>query len=292
MVRLPTVRPAVSRGTAPNSPPPQAGWTIHRVGDGTSPLIVHVPHSGTWLPEPERRDLLLDDAALEAELGKMTDWYTDRIGMEGLARACVPGVVFANTASRLLVDPERFLDEEEPMLSVGMGAVYLATSDQRPLRERDPERDQLLINTWFHPYAAAFADLIGRALAVHGRAIIVDLHSFPSKPLPYELDHSALRPEICIGTDPFHTPPAMLHNAREAFEDECWVVAENTPFAGTYVPLKHLGRSAQVTSVMIEIRRNLYQNEPGGAVHRGYDTVVDNVSRLFRALVRPDDPAE
>ena len=36
--------------------------------------------------------------------------------------------------------------------------------------------------------------------------------------------------------------------------------------------------------MMIEIRRDLYQTEPGGAVHQGYGEVVEGVSTLFSKL--------
>ena len=260
-----------------------AGWNITGVGTGSSPLVVHVPHSATWLPDVERNDLLLDDAALEAELKNITDWFTDRIAFDGLAGAGVPATVFANTASRLLVDPERFLGDDEPMLAVGMGAVYQSTSGRQPLRSPDSQRDQRLLDSWFHPYTAAFTDLVDKTLAAHGRAVIVDLHSFPSKPLPYELDQGARRPSICLGADPFHAPPAVLNQATAIFEGAGWDVAQNTPFSGSYMPLKHLGRTREVVSVMVEIRRDLYQVEPGGPVHGGYGDLVEHLSHLFRA---------
>jgi N-formylglutamate amidohydrolase len=261
----------------------EAGWIVTKVGEESSPLVIHVPHSATWLPDAERSALLLDARALDTELRLLTDWYTDRIAFDALAGAGVPATVFANTASRLLIDPERFLGDE-PMLAVGMGAVYQSTSGGQPLRSPDQERDQRLLDRWFHPYAAAFTDLIDKTLAAHGRAVIVDLHSFPSEPLPYELDQGAQRPSICLGSDPFHTPPTMLDQATAIFENAGWDVAVNTPFGGSYVPLSHLGRTREVTSVMIEIRRDLYQIEPGGPVHGGYEEVVEQVSRLFRAL--------
>ena len=262
----------------------EAGWNITDVGKGSSPLLVHVPHSSTWVPDAERSDLLLDDEALEAELRLLTDWYTDRIAFDALASADVSAVVFANRASRLLIDPERFTGAEEPMLAVGMGPVYQSTSGRQPLRSPDPDRDQRLMDRWFHPYAAAFTDLIDKTLAEHGRVVIVDLHSFPSEPLPYELNQAARRPCICVGTDPFHTPPVLLHEATEVFEGAGWDVAQNSPFSGSYVPLSHLGRTREVTSMMIEIRRDLYQTEPGGAVHQGYGEVVEGVSTLFSKL--------
>src|ERR1700722_3267846 len=144
-----------------------AGWKITEGADGSSPLVVHVPHSSTWLPADERSNLLLDDVALDTELRHMTDWYTDRIAFDALALAGSPGVVFANSASRLLIDPERFTGAEEPMLAMGMGPVYQATSGRQPLRSPDLERDQCLMNRWFHPYAEAFTNLIDETLAEH-----------------------------------------------------------------------------------------------------------------------------
>ena len=167
-----------------------------------------------------------------------------------------------------------------------MGAVYLSTADRRRLRAEDPERDEQLITRWFDPYAAAFNALVDRTLSALGRAVIVDLHSFPSSPLLYEFDHNARRPGICIGTDPFHTPACLSDAVVEAFADGGWDIATNTPFAGTYVPLRHFGRTPEVTSVMVEVRRDLYQEEPGGDPHDGYDLVVAHLARLFRSLTQ------
>src|SRR5664280_1350995 len=112
-------------------------WTTTHVGSGSSPVIIHVPHSGTWIPDSERSDLLLDKSGLDDELAKMTDWFTGRMALDALAWADASGTVFVNKASRLLVDPERFLGDDEPMRAVGMGPVYLATSGRGVLRTPD-----------------------------------------------------------------------------------------------------------------------------------------------------------
>lgn len=261
-------------------------WTVTSVGGGHSPLVIHVPHSGTSVPDDVRRDLLLDDAELAAEIGKMTDWHTDRIALDALTRAGVPATVFTNRASRLVVDPERFVGDDEPMAAIGMGPVYHSTSGLQPLRHPDPARDQQMLDEWFHPYAAAFTELVDRTLSRYGRVVIVDLHSYPKLPSPYELAPDSFRPGICVGTDPHHTPNAVRDAAFGSFSGTAGGVALDTPFAGTYVPLAHLGRTPEVTSVMIEIRRDLYQVEPGGPLHGGYDTVVGAVGNFLSAVVR------
>lgn len=171
------------------------------------------------------------------------------------------------------------------MRAVGMGPVYVATSNQGLLRTKDPIRDDRLVDQWFRPYAAAFTDLVDQTLATHGRAVIIDLHSFPRRALPYELDPDAERPGICIGTDPFHTTEELESAAYDAFGADDWDVGTNTPFAGTYVPLAHLGRTRSLHSLMVEIRRDLYQVEPGGPCHAGYERIVDHLAAFTRAIL-------
>ena len=265
----------------------EAAWTIHHVGHGSSPLILHAPHAGTWIPELERRGLLLDDDELNAEINFMTDWYTDRLALDALTKAGVSARVFANRASRLVIDPERFVGESEPMAAIGMGPVYHVTFDLRPLRNDDPVEDQRLLDHWFHPYATAFTELVDQTLADHGHVVIVDLHSYPKVALPYEPDPTAQRPGICVGTDPAHTPEDLCTAAFDAFDGLPEGVGENAPFGGTYVPLKHFGRTLNVWSVMIEVRRDLYQQEPGGRLHEGFGEVTDRLGGFLSATTDP-----
>jgi N-formylglutamate amidohydrolase len=252
---------------------------------GPSPLIIHVPHSSTVIPDDVRADLLLDDDELDLELKLMTDWHTNDIAYNALDRAGLEARVVENWYSRLVIDPERFLGDEEPMAAIGMGPVYHSTSDLRPLRSPDPARDEALINEYFRWHAESFTNTVNQVLEDCGRAVIIDLHSFPSEPLPYELDQQALRPGICLGTDPFHTPDAILDMAIEAFTGVPGGIALNTPFAGTYVPLEHLGRTPDVSSIMIEIRRDLYQEEPGGPLHDGYRMVISGLVKFLSKAV-------
>ena len=96
-----------------------------------------------------------------------------------------------------------------------------------------------------------------------GEVTIIDVHSFPSSALPYELHADLSRPEICIGTDDFHTPDHLTNKTAEAFAD-FGTVGINQPFIGTYVPLEQYGTEQRVRPVMIEIRRDLYMDEATG----------------------------
>jgi len=166
---------------------------------------------------------------------------------------------------------------------VGMGSVYTRTSDGRPLRRRDPTRDARLVATYLQPYADALADLVDDRLAAVGRAVIVDVHSYPTVSLPYEMHADGQRPAVCLGVDSRHTPSWLLEAARATLAPLAGI-AVNEPFAGTYVPLRHFGSDLRVASVMVEIRRDTYMSEPGGPPTAALDLTAAALARLLSAL--------
>ncbi len=115
----------------------------------------------------------------------MTDWYTDELF------ACISqmgGVAIKFINSRLVVDPERFLDDkDEPMSSRGMRAIYFKTSKGRDLRRNLSEADRnKLTNGFYHPYHKAIEKEVDLMLKRFSKCLIIDCHSFSSKPLPHE----------------------------------------------------------------------------------------------------------
>ena len=249
--------------------------------------MLHVPHGSRQVPDAVRAGIVLDDAGLASELDLMTDAETGLIARQAAKAAATAPWIFENRLSRLAVDPERFPDEREEMRAVGMGAVYTKTSHGARLRDADPAAEQALLAEYFVPYASAMTQLIDERLAATGRAVILDVHSYPSKPLPYELHADGVRPAVCIGTDAFHTPYRLLAAAREAFE-QCGDVALNTPFAGCYVPLRHYATNPNVAALMIEIRRDTYLTEPTGPPTPGLERVTAALARLIDQAERID----
>ena len=43
------------------------------------PIVVHIPHSSTYIPARYRHEICLGDAELTAELLAMTDRFTDQL---------------------------------------------------------------------------------------------------------------------------------------------------------------------------------------------------------------------
>ncbi|TDW31110.1 N-formylglutamate amidohydrolase [Cryobacterium psychrophilum] len=148
--------------------------------------------------------------------------------------------------------------EAEKMNAVGMGVLYTHGSHGQEIRDL-ARTDQTALMHHFKSYSAALTDLVNATLRQHGRALIIDMHSYPEHALAYELHADRPRPELCIGFEQFHAPADFVHTVTDAFAH--LHALPNGPFAGAYVPLEHYGTDSRVNAVMLEIRRDLYMDE-------------------------------
>ena len=214
-------------------------------------VILHIPHSSTYLPESFQ---VLEGLSLEKEFQRMTDWFTDELfDLEGAEKLVFP-------YSRLYCDVERFReDRDEPMAGKGMGVCYTSTSFGTKLREVSLEEKEFIKSTIYDEHHKKLTALVDETLETCERVLIIDCHSFSNVPLPHE--ESSSRPDICIGTDDFHTPSELTEHLQGCFEETGLSVEINEPFCGTMVPLKHYHKDKRVKSVMIEVNRKLYLNE-------------------------------
>lgn len=240
-----------------------------------NPILINVPHASTFIPEEERG--LFVTPYLERELAVMTDHYCDDLYASGDTMLRFP-------VSRLVCDAERFRDDASEIMSeVGMGAIYMSCSDGSPLKVVTEKQKEELFRRYYDPYHARFEQLVTEKLRKFDRCLIIDGHSFYPTPLPYELNQNLDRPDICLGTDPFHTPAELAKVAYDYFIAHDYSVAFNEPFAGSIVPLKYYGKDKRVMSIMIELNRRLYMDEDCQK-SEGYERVKGDVAGVIELL--------
>jgi N-formylglutamate amidohydrolase len=248
-----------------------------------APLIAHVPHASTYIPERVRRCIVLDEAELRREIVRLTDWHVDRL-FSWVPR--LGGEVFASTLSRVAFDPERFRDDaDEPMAEVGQGAIYTRTTQLGKLADITVEEREWRLVHWYDPYHEAFEARVTALLARFDQALILDCHSFATVPLPSEPDQTPGRPDICIGTDGFHTPPELADVLESRVRAQGLVVRRDTPFAGTIVPLRYYLADQRVSSIMIEVRRGLYCDEATEEPRGAFDDITTALERAVGGAV-------
>lgn len=162
-----------------------------QVQRGDSPVILGLPHTGTWLPDYIR-------AGLNAR-GRMladTDWHVERL-YDGL----LPGATTVRaTFHRYVIDANRGPEDES--LYPGQnttGLVPLTDFDGVPIWDTPPDAAGIAarLDAFHTPYHAALRAEVARVRAEHGVAILFDCHSIRSV-IPFLFD--GVLPDFNIGT--------------------------------------------------------------------------------------------
>lgn len=220
-----------------------------------SKLFLHIPHSSRLIPKEYLSEFVLSEDELSEELLKMTDSYTDELFPQKYERIVFP-------VSRLVCDPERFRDDKkEEMSKRGMGAVYTHGSSGQLLRV--VRNREAILRRFYDAHHEKFCSAVKRIVEEFGACLIVDCHSFSNIPLPYETEQNEIRPDICVGTDGYHTPERLIDFSKEFFNGRGYSVEINTPYAGSVVPIEYFKKDKRVASIMIEINRSLYMDKEG-----------------------------
>lgn len=242
-------------------------------------IIIHNPHSSLYIPEKYKRLFVISEEEINYELLHMTDLYTDDLFNIGGTKQ-VKGKV-----SRLICDYERFLcDDDEIMAERGMGVCYTSSSNLTPLKKVSPTHREEIINSYYLPHQDEVEMSVATALSKYHKAFIIDGHSFSSKPLIYEDDRSFFRPDICIGTDSYHTSSDALSYFISSFESLGFRVDINSPYRGTFVPLIYYKKDRRVESIMIEVNRSLYINEDTGEKKSDYDYIKRAIKNVVMGM--------
>ena len=212
-------------------------------------IVLNIPHSSTYIPN----DKGYNKALIQGEINLLTDWFTDVI-------FDIPNIDrLVATFSRCYCDVERLPDHLEEMSKKGMGWYYTMTdSGERFCDDSEPMIKEIVWKNTYVAYHKALIKKIKSKLAKHDKALIIDCHSFTDKPLIRDDDQTTPRPDICIGTDAFHTPANLIKTVVDVFEENGYLVKINSPYAGTMMPLVYYKKNSAVQSIMIEINRKLY----------------------------------
>jgi N-formylglutamate deformylase len=226
-----------------------------RVTRGAEPLIIALPHAGTWLADlrPTFRSEWL--ARCDA------DWWIDRLyGFAGSLGA----TLVATGISRSVIDVNR--DPGGASLYPGQATTELCpatTFDGEPLHAGaapDDAETSRRLTQWFHPYHSALAQEIARLRRDHRRVVVYDAHSIRSR-IPRLFEGEL--PLFNIGTNGGTTCDPRLVGAVEAI---CAASGHSHVVDGRFRggwTTRHYGRPDQgVHAIQMELAMRAYLDEP------------------------------
>lgn len=251
-------------------------------------VIIHIPHSSFNIPDIFY-PCFLDEKKIQNELQVMTDWYTDELFDCGFGDSFSYVI---HKYSRLICDPERFLDPvDEVMFSKGMGMYYTNSYDNTKLKKNPFENLNGLSYysmalQLYYAHHNKFNLTVGGSLKEHDYVIIVDAHSFSNVKLPYEEANSFKRPDICIGTDGFYTSDILKNHTKIFFENYGLYTAFNIPYTGTIVPFPFLkDKNDKLQSIMIEVNKKLYLQDDTSVKSENFYRIKSIINEYLNSLL-------
>ena len=253
---------------------------------GEGPIILAMPHTGTWLPD----DVHVDLNARGKDLAD-TDWHIDRL-YDGLLSGAT--IVRANF-HRYVIDANR--DPTGASLYPGQnttGLVPLTDFDGAPIWTNSPDEAAIAARRdAFHaPYHEALAGEMARVSAAHGLAVLYDCHSIRSR-IPFLFD--GLLPDFNIGTNDGTTcaPEIEATALRTCSAADNFATVLNGRFKGGWTT-RHYGRPregwhaiqmelSQRTYLAAEAAPWTYAPHKAERVRNAFRTLLADLDRFARA---------
>ena len=253
-------------------------WQIHA---GDSPLLIDVPHAGTYIP-PDLAARLTPVALA----GPDTDWHVDKLC--AFARAAGATLLTA-THSRIVVDLNR--DPSGAALYPGADNTELCptrTFGNEPIyRESVPDAAEIAERRarYFDRYHAVLASELERLRARHGHAVLLDGHSIRSEVPRF---FAGRLPDLNLGTADGESCAAELRAVAAgvlAGAAGCTHAIDGR-FKGGYVT-RHYGQPRRaVHALQLEMAQRIYMDEapPWPWDARRAALLGDILARLVAAL--------
>ncbi|MBB3063771.1 N-formylglutamate deformylase [Limibacillus halophilus] len=224
------------------------------VSRGDGPIVLGIPHSGTWLPGHIKAQLN-DRGRTLAD----TDWHIDR-----LYHGLLPGATTVRaTFHRYVIDANRSPKNESLYPGQNTTSLVPVTDfDGRPIWSTAPDAAEVAARrAAFHtPYHTALEVELKRVQKRHGVAILYDCHSIRSQ-IPYLFDGKL--PDFNIGTASSSSCDERLEDLVQSIcKATGGTTATNGRFKGGWAT-RHYGRPLHgIHAIQMELAQSTYlENE-------------------------------
>ena len=276
----------------PMPAPTGPSFDVLRPADWAGGVIFASPHSGRDYPDWFLAESVLDPHVLRSS----EDAFVDRL----IAPAVAAGAVTLTArVPRCIVDLNRGPDEldpaaiegagarrTDPRVQSGLGIIPRVVGQGRAIRRGKLSGTEAMrrIEALWRPYHAALEALMAEAVARHGRAVLIDVHSMPREAL---LHLHAPPPQIVLGDrNGASADPAVSEAVHQALVEAGFRVRRNSPFAGAHVAAAY-GRPLRGRHVVqVEIDRSLYMDEGAIRPHAGFDALAARLEGVIARIAR------
>lgn len=222
---------------------------------GNSPLLISMPHAGSYIPEHIQKYMTKNGRA-----SIDTDWYVEHL--YDFAKGMGVYWLQANY-SRYVIDLNRGSDDKS--LYPGRnttGLCPVSTFAENPiyLDNKTPDENEitLRLESYWYPYHRQLESAIKEIKAQYGYVIVLEAHTIASVVPRF---FSGQLPDFNFGTNSGQTCPEQLLNAIRAIDFKPYSVVFDDVFKGGYITRNYPRPSENVYTLQLELSQAVYMDE-------------------------------
>lgn len=236
-----------------------------REPDVAGPVVVDVPHAGREVPDFAAPAIAIDARARDAD----ADLFVDEIAAD--APSAGAPLLLAR-CSRFVVDLNRAADDVDAEAAEGVrsgrpaprGLIWRITTDGDSVLRRRLRAHELAarLDRVYLPYRRRLAALVDAAHARHGTAVLLDLHSCPSRGKAAHADPGAERADVILGWRGGTTcGPWVMEAAERVLSAAGLRTVRDEPYRGADIVAALGAPSLSRHALQIELSRALFMDE-------------------------------
>ena len=252
-----------------------------------TPLIISIPHAGSYYPKEFLRYKSIDIKKLKIMEDFKTDTFIDKIDLnlaDIFIAECSRAVVDLNR-SRQSLDNSMFNskiktipNEEILLIKSGLGVIPSKCYSEEIFKAKLPNfYISKMLKRYYDPFHKELNDRINYLKVKFGVVFLIDIHSTPTLS-----NNKKNFPDVIIG-DNFGKSSEENFKKKiiSTFNNLNLRLSINSPYSGGYITRRYGKKDKNVNAIQLEISKNYYMDENTFELKNN----INNIKNIFKSIV-------
>ena len=252
-----------------------------------TPLILSIPHAGSYYPKEFLRYKSIDLKKLKIMEDFKSDTFIDKVDLnlaDIFIAECSRAVVDLNR-SRQSLDDSMFKSkikttphEEVLLIKSGLGVIPSKCYAEEIFKAKLPNLYiSKMLTRYYDPFHKKLSKRINYLKLKFGAVYLIDIHSTPAL-----LNDKKNFPDVIIG-DNFgkSSEENFRTNLISHFKNLDLRLSINNPYSGGYITRRYGKKDKNINVIQIEISKNYYMNENTFKLKKN----LNNIKDVFKIIV-------
>ena len=252
-----------------------------------TPLIISIPHAGSYYPKEFLKYKSIDIKKLKIMEDFKTDTFIDKINLnlaDIFIAECSRAVVDLNR-SRQSLDDSMFNSkikttphEEVLLIKSGLGVIPSKCYTEEIFKSKLPNfYISKMLEKYYDPFHKKLSKRINYLKSKFGVVYLIDIHSTPTLS-----NNNKNFPDVIIGDNFGKSSEENFKNYLiNHFKNLNLRLSINSPYSGGYITRRYGEKDKNVNVIQLEISKNYYMNENTFELKEN----LDNVKNIFKSIV-------